>query len=806
MPNNASINTNYSPRVIRNSMQLTLIAATGWMFLAAATTGSQLTGTLLALKFDEKLIGYIMSIGLICIPFQFIGAILQGKFFNRKKFWAICNAINFAAIAGLIILISMWMKIPTDLGVLLFFIIFAIGQLFLQVQAASGMAWVADLVPPSESTAYWSKRTGFATLAGISAGLVWGKLTDIFGRGDSSTYVLIYGLGLFCGLSLYAQYFAVDPNEKPQKNIILKDVFKEIVKNKNFLFLTTFFGYQSLGAWLSSGFIFFHLQKAMNFSMFSIQILLTISGLVGFISAAFFKIIGKKYGRTPILVICSILKAGEFILWALLIPRNNILDITGGALINKLVTLIGFAPIEFQAGLIGALPVFIVGGFVNLGLATAQTSLLTSICSPKTKGVAIGVFFAITGLFGFITSSQSGVLFEYINTLNYVKAPFTPFNLLAACSAISYLSSVLLLIKFKEDGAAPSVTVVRDLMTSNPFRSIYHAHVLAQPMSEGNRVDTLGKAEGKLVENDILRDLYSPSARVRDSALLNVIKQRDNIADETITEIVKLLYLPELGLQSMAARTLGRLGAKSSVDDLAICFGSEDLSVAQSAIYAAGLIATSDFERELVNLLNNNNKAMLHAGALESLSKLEKINGLKHVRRAYTIYENQTHWVLKRECLISIVRLFSSEKSKIYGIFESELLLTGSQIEKRLKRLVNDVFWEDSHIKLPNVSDLMVELDKNNYEKVSGLIVAALLEVCNVFPERHANIPYEELQSCFVPGNKMRYGLLNSDDSYGVNLYIQLKIWAEFKYNGERAESLLFLAQLLLSERILKML
>ncbi len=788
------------PRLLRRAMNLSIVSAIFWTFYFSATNSSLLTGAMLSLKFNEEQVARVMSLSLVFLPLQIVGALLQQRFFHRKKFWAVCCASAYAMFFVLSLLMFMWARLDPVLGTFLFMGTFAVAQIFVQIQAATGLSWNADIVPPRESATYWARKTGMATLAGLVAGLAFGKIADILGREKPHTYAILFAAGaILAYMSFFVYLPAVDPDPRPKGLPPLRQLFVDTWKNRNFRMLTAFFGWQAMGAWLSCSFLFIHLQKTMEFSMFTIQILLAIGAAVGFLSAYLFRIVGSRYGRKPVLILCSVLKGGEFLLWASMIPRDSWLDRTGGALINRALTFFQMEPVALDAGLLSAIPVFVVGGFVNVGIASSQTSILTSVGSKKTQGVTYGIFFAVVGLCGFLTANLSGRWYGTLAEQPWIEAPLTPFNLLSALSALFYLLSVLWLIHLREDGAASTGVVVRDILSSNPFRSVYHAHVLTQPLSELGRVEALTRASGRLVSNELIRNIYSASSRVRDGALQSIVRQEESLAPEVVAEVVKLLDLPELGMQTAAARALGRIGEASAVPALLRHFEDEDFSVAQASIFAAGLIGDARCEDMLMRIIDNPKKSRLHSGAAEALSK---IGGPRHIRRVFGVYESQTHWVLRRECLISSVRLLLPEKKAAYAMFESEELRPGSQLEKRLRRVVNHESWEGT-MRPPPFEEIIEEFDAGRLEKCSAWILAPLLERCRVFPDRQKTLPVSLLNECFMPAGRMRYGALNSEDPEGSSLWFQVKLWAEIKYNFETPDSTLFFAQLLAAEALL---
>jgi len=150
-------------------------------------------------------------------------------------------------------------------------------------------------------------------------------------KGLSTVFVVLLIGILFGCLSTFVFAGAADPDPAPRPGTSFLTLVSETWHNREYRLLTGFFSYQSLFAWLSTGFIFVYLQAedGMNFSMMTIQIMLAVSALVAFLSGYFFRVVGSKYGRKPVLVLCSVLKGVEFILWGILLPLNGILDEIG---------------------------------------------------------------------------------------------------------------------------------------------------------------------------------------------------------------------------------------------------------------------------------------------------------------------------------------------------------------------------------------------------------------------------------------------------------------------------------------------
>ena len=796
-----------SPRIVRRGMNLSILSAVLFSVFAAASAGAIFTGLLRSIHLSNPQIGLVMSLPLLFPPLQIAGAYLQRRFFHRKRFWLFCSVANYTLYLALVALVTVWFQLPAGAAFGLFLTVYALIQVSAQLPASTNLSWLGELVPRRESASFWSRRTGLAGITTMIGGVGLGKLVDLLGRESSFTYVVVMLIGILFGyLATFAFAGAADPDPEPRPGTGFLVLVRETWQNREYRLLTGFFGYQSLLAWLSTGFIFVYLQaeNGMNFSMMVIQIMLAASALVAFLSAYFFRVVGSKYGRKPVLILCSALKGVEFILWGILLPLNGILDAVGSWAAGRIAALWGGVPMDFPPGVFGALPVFLLGGFVNMGIASAQSSLLTSLGNKRIQSMAIGLFFSIVGLCGVVTGSVSGYLYNYLDALPAVQdSPLNPFNVLALCSAFGYFSSIFLLRKFHEDGAAPTGDMVRTLLSQNPIRSIYQANLLSQPMSENLRVETLNRTTGNLVAGEVLQSLWSPSSRVRDGALLSLSRNGEKTVDPAlVAEVIRLLDVPELGMQAMAARTLGRLGCAEAVPALASKLNSEDFTLAQSSIFALGLIGRPAAAEPLRVLLADPRRRELRPPAAEALSK----TGVRgDAPLILAVFEEENLRVTRLQCLVSLVRLLLPDPRKAYPGFETEEKMPGSELEKHLRAITASPLWPAGAAWNPEFDRIMELCDRDAFLAAAELLLAAGLKLFLVIPESDTRRDEELLMERFTPGGRMRDAILNGSDELAVSLTIQLKLWAQLKYNALEGEPrMIFLAIAILFQTLLE--
>ena len=186
-------------RHIRRGMSLAISSAVLWSFFFAATTGPVLAGLLVALDMNNVLIGLVNSMLLLFLPFQILGAIIQQRFFPRKKFWFSAIFTYYFSYFLLMILVIFWTKIDHRTAIAAFLIIFALAQMAVQLGTSVWFAWMGELIPPRESNNFWNKRAGMSQISLLIASISVGFIIDAMGRDSLATYASVIGGGVIFG-------------------------------------------------------------------------------------------------------------------------------------------------------------------------------------------------------------------------------------------------------------------------------------------------------------------------------------------------------------------------------------------------------------------------------------------------------------------------------------------------------------------------------------------------------------------------------------------------------------------------------
>ena len=765
-------------RMIRKGIDNTVWSGGLVNVFISGISGPVIAGLVIVLGFSKFQIGLLTSMMVLFLPMQLIGALIQKRYFNRKRFWLVGTFIHYLGYATATAILVSWNYLSATTATVLFIGLIGLSHMSAQLVTSSWFAWVGELVPQKESATFWSRKEGVGRIAMLLAALAFGFSIDWMGKDQLNTYVLIFAIAVAFGFaSLWLQGAAVDPDlgvadddTKP-----FRERLRDIFSNKNYRILVWAFSFYSFFFWLLIPFYFVYMQETLGMSMTVVQVLVAVGSLSSFICAYFFKIIGSKYGMKPVMMMSLTVKIIECLLWVFIIPGSS-----------SLLVFITAA----------------VSGFSNMGVQIAQFSMLTSSSDKENSSFAVAIFFGVTGLVAFAAGSISGGVLEFTDTV-LSDSVFSAFNLLHLGLTGACVVCLAMFWQFCEQGGASTVAVIKNLTQQNPFRTIYHAHVLSQPMHEEHRLKALSKTKGNLVAGELLHDIYSPSTRIREAAIYSISKLGTKMDRALVDELIKIMDYPELLIQAPAARALGHAKVKEAVPVLIKHMYSSDLTLAQSCVFALGLIADKKYVDELSIMLDREQHRALWSTATEAIGK---VGNYRHAKSVYTVYRHEYDWVLRKQALISMVNTIIG-KSGFYNAIEREEKSSGVEVEARLKlinALLKTVDRSQYTASRSHIASANNHFDRGGYLASAEACITALFNVVEGYPE----LTQEDLQSTlgamFNHRGKLKYKPFLHQNYKATVGWLIVSLWGELKYSSSDFDKYIHLTILWLVESVLK--
>jgi MFS family permease len=461
---------------LRKAMRLVTVA---WMFgvvWQACFMGSQMNlfGNLLG--FSNRDFGFYMAIGQAAFIFQIVSAVILERT-GLRKYQFIATAFAHRVIWVLLIAVPVLFA-PGRSAVLAFMSVYAVGSVLAHFSSPAWQNWMGDLVPRRIRGRYFATRSIWATpvqiVTVIATGLVldyctvqgWPEGTEITMQTQP---VLIYPI---CGLFVIGAIFGlidvftflrmreiVSPpltgrQSRPRQGsrMALGEALMEpiravgqAVRDKNFLSYGLYAATITFAQSIGGSFFLRNALENLRYSKLWTNIIFMVAGAVsGMVMLRIWGRLVDRWGRRPVLMICTIGTVFSPVGWFVMPPGNMTAAIAIGA----------------------ATCVF--GGAAWSGVNLAMTSMILGFSEKagRSKYIAAAAVFAAAG--GLLGGLGGGELAEAFDHLAHNRSPLQvgPFlwnnwHLTFLASSAARALAVIWLIWMPDTGARPMREIFR---------------------------------------------------------------------------------------------------------------------------------------------------------------------------------------------------------------------------------------------------------------------------------------------------------------------------------------------------------
>ena len=143
------------------------------------------------------------------------------------------------------------------------------------------------------------------------------------------------------------------------------------------------------------------------------------------------------------------------------------------------------------------------------------------------------------------------------------------------------------------------------------------------------------------------------------------------------------------------------------------------------------------------------------------------------------------------------------DKNSAYIVFDSENRRPGSEIERLFKQISLHPVWKTF---LPEVridfGELMNDYDSGNYVECAQKILQPVLALYGITSKDPGQPVPEFLSQLFASGG-MRIKDLEAETYTANNLWLQLKLWVEMRFDTDGSDRFLLLMQLIAVSEIM---
>ncbi len=426
-----------SERQIRSTMRLSVLEGIPGICFVVGTGGSVLTGFALYLGATPFQIGLISSVPLLGQLISPLTAWAAGQLGRRKPLTLVLAFLGRVVWFPALLLPAL---LPAAVRPVWLLVVITLANMFNASAAVLWVSWMGEVIPAKERGQFQGFRNGFLGVIGMIASLAAGAYID---RVQSPTdFEVVIGVATTLGAISALMLAGQSEPQTPQARLNLKATWIDPMMDTNFRRLLLFSSYWTFSVLIAAPFVIPYLLKQLEMTYTQIAIL----GVIGAVSALLF---GPLWGR--------------------------IADRAGGKPVLQFNTVIAgtVLPASWMLAAPGWLwPIWasaIVDAFVNTATGQASFNLLLSSTTPASRTSFVAMFFAITGLVGFLGGLLSGPLFDLFSrpTLKFTVAGFewTAYHWLFLVSALFRVQAYRLVRPIVEEGAWQ----VRAMLSSKVF-------------------------------------------------------------------------------------------------------------------------------------------------------------------------------------------------------------------------------------------------------------------------------------------------------------------------------------------------
>jgi len=364
-----------SPDVRRN-MRFAMLEGSLSNVMGTLVGGAYLTGFALLLGAQDAHIGLLAAIPAFLNLTQIFGSILIRRFGSRRRLCLI--AIGLSRTVWLSILSIPFWLIGDGFGdgrVWLLMAGIALVSLFSSAAGVAWLSWLTDLVPAEVRGRFNGKRSMYAGIAAMSAGLAGGPLIELLGGRDvPSAFSAIFAIGVTFGfLALLAMARITEPamQEPAQSASFFKEI-REPFRDKRFLSFSSFIIVWSFGVSIASPFFSVFMIRSLGVSFSLIALFGVASSVATILGMRLWGGVLDRIGPKPLLIVCGLGQACVPLAWLAAGPDN--------------VTALWVS--------------HILGGFASAGTGLANTAMLVQVSPSGNTAPYFGVHAALVGLAG----------------------------------------------------------------------------------------------------------------------------------------------------------------------------------------------------------------------------------------------------------------------------------------------------------------------------------------------------------------------------------------------------------------------
>jgi MFS family permease len=446
------------PPAIRKAAMLEAGFSAAWAALAG---GVFLAGFAVELQASNIAQGFLASLPFLAGTAQIIGAyFVEAKGYHRRT----------VALSGLIgsrllflgVLPAAILLLPGNPATMLgtYMLLASFAYLLQSFANVAWLSWMGDLVPEGQRGGFFASRNFMAGLVTMLATAFGGQVASIqFGAQfpPLTGYLIVFAVAGILGLFGAKSLSGIKRDPLPPTPATLRTPFwsslREPLRKQGFRRFLLFHLCWMSGVYLSSPFFQFYYLQDLKLDIGYVALTNTVATLAGLTSIQMWGKLCDRYGSKPVLYI-TLSFAATIPLVYVFTNRENVYWL--------------------------AMVVNAMSGSMWAGISLAAANLLLKLAPKEKNSVYLSTFGALSGLATASAPIISGIVSEFAKdwSVEVLGVKLYHFKFMFVASFVVRASSILLLLRIREEGERTASEVVRALSTWRTLWSVSGAELL----------------------------------------------------------------------------------------------------------------------------------------------------------------------------------------------------------------------------------------------------------------------------------------------------------------------------------------
>ncbi len=437
-----------TPSSIKSSLRLVTVAGCFSMIFAAGIASPAATDFFRSLGMNEFHFGLLGGVPMIMLFLQFVGALIAPRLRRRKGLFILFTLLSRLLYLPVALMPLLCPGLSQGAWVFYTILIIALSQALANFSLPLWFSWMGDLVPPSLTNRFWSRRHLWVQSTWTLAYLGVAALSYFAGLPIRVLYAVIVLGGCLAGILDILIYLRIKEPIPPQApNYSMVDILRAPFEHPEYRTFVRFHCYWYVAVNFFAPFTQLYVLKVLGVSAWQVTILWCLYGIANIPTARLWGRLADRYGNRPVLTVC---------VWA------------------KSLVVISFLLVTPSVAIPVLAATFFFDGMLNSGFSIATNGYMFKMAPPMERSMFVAAITGLAGLCGCAAALLSGALLKQTTgfDLTFLGRHWNNYHLMFMVSMVLRWGAVLFAHRIREPKSSSTRDVFGYLVDLLPVQFI----------------------------------------------------------------------------------------------------------------------------------------------------------------------------------------------------------------------------------------------------------------------------------------------------------------------------------------------